>query len=238
MMETIYILPAHKLTPKKSFTDAEALQIIEYVQGYPFMFNHKMTEHQDRQLIQTHWRSLGSLLNATAEEVQGKFRNLRTQYFREKKKEYKSQRSDAGNAAIYFSKWKFFPALAFLDTVMTSEDSASSPNNGNSMENDEDDDHSQILDCCTSFRSPASSPASPCDITPSEMRRPLKLEHRSGQDALIESIQVMRDLTSRQKDLGDEEEAFAHMVAIELQRERDETKRRRKKAAICQILFT
>lgn len=94
-------------------------QLILLVHQRKELFDASHPKHHDREVIATSWREIAEELNISDDVAKSKWRNLRSNYLRERRNLMKKS-LDADSGAIGSApKWPFYSLLQFLDNYTT-----------------------------------------------------------------------------------------------------------------------
>ncbi|XP_050298531.1 uncharacterized protein LOC126737593 [Anthonomus grandis grandis] len=100
----------------KKFTDAEDEILIYQVCEYPCIYDHENKDFKDYQIRENVWKEIAVILSKNPEECKIRWKNIRDNYFKNKRK----QKLGTGSAASSRpTKWTLLELLKFLELVKT-----------------------------------------------------------------------------------------------------------------------
>ena len=127
--ETLEFLKEEVHKPKKpQFNVDERELLIDFFKSHPSLWDRNTTEYRDRNLHD-------SLLEKLVDEFDNKFKkedikqewhSLQVSYKREKAREEGSKTSGSGCSEVYYSTWKHFNQMEFLDDTANVDESYTS----------------------------------------------------------------------------------------------------------------
>ena len=113
---------------KNSFSSEETEELIDFYREHPSLWNHTLEEYRDRNLRESYMSKLCDQFDSkfTVNELKTCWHNTVTTYKREKMREESSPSSGMAFSEVYYSNWKFYNQMDFIDVTCDVDETVNS----------------------------------------------------------------------------------------------------------------